>query len=90
MTNRDIAMRGGEGILTLADIPDLKAGTRRVFNLMKDGRWYLREEIEEAAQGVEGMKRMRELRGMGYTINKFRVPGTRQWRYQLARKGHYD
>ena len=89
MTQRDILRLGGEGVLTPEDIPELKAGTRRVLALMLDGRFHSAQEIMLAAgrdgvPAMEGLRRMRELRGHGFDLEKERV-GNRQWMYRLIR-----
>ena len=53
---------GGEGILTLSDLPALNTQRRRVWSLKSDGLWHPANEILAAAGGSEGLRRMRELR----------------------------
>lgn len=53
---------GGEGILTIDDLPQLKSQRRKVFLLLLDGQWHTGPEIIEATGGMEGLRRMRELR----------------------------
>ena len=90
MTQRDISRLGGEGILTPDDIPELKAGTRRVLALMLDGRFHSADEIMGAAgkggvPAMEGLRRMRELRAHGFDVEKERV-GNRRWMYRLKKR----
>ena len=73
-TQRDISRLGGEGILTPDDIPELKAGTRRVWALMQDGQFHSAQEIMGAAgkgdiPAMEGLRRMRELRAHGFDLD---------------------
>lgn len=82
---REIAALGGIGILTEADLRDLKGGRRRVYELMKNGFWYSREEVCAAAGGSEGLRRMRELRKY-YEVEKKRLEGRRCWIYRLRDK----
>ena len=89
MTQRDISRLGGEGILTPDDIPELKAGTRRVLAPMLDSRFHSAEEIMAAAgkgdvPAMEGLRRMRELREHGFDVEKERV-GNRRWVYRLKK-----
>ena len=88
MTQRDILRLGGQGILTPEDIPELKAGARRVLALMLDGQYHTAYEIMVAAgsDGVlatEGLRRMRELRTHGFGLEKERMGTHRQWMYRL-------
>ena len=81
---------GGEDILTSKDLSDLKAGTARVANLMKDGGWYTPDQIREAAgkngaPATEGLRRLRELRCIeGVAIHKRRRSDTRCWEYRIS------
>lgn len=84
---------GGEGILNTTDLDDLKAGVRRVFDLMQDGDWYDRNAICLAAgtDGIpayEGMRRMRELREW-FTVERKRLDG-RYFVYRLRPKIEAD
>jgi len=90
MTQLDISRLGGEGILTPEDIPELKAGARRVLALMRDSRFHSAEEIMVAAgkggvPAMEGLRRMRELRAHGFDVEKEMV-GTRRWMYRLKER----
>ena len=90
MTQRDISRLGGEGILTLKDISELKGGTRRVLALMRDGRFHSAQEIMIAAgkgdiPAMEGLRRMRELRAHGFDIEKEKM-GNRHWMYRLQKR----
>ena len=81
---------GGEDILTSRDLSDLKAGTARVAELMKDGGWYTPDQIREAAgkngaPATEGRRRLRELRCIeGVVIHKRRRSDTRCWEYRIS------
>jgi len=86
-TQRDISRLGGEGILTPDDVPELKAGTRRVLTLMSDGQYHSAQEVLVAAgkdgiPATEGLRRLRELRAHGFDVEKERT-GNRQWMYRL-------
>jgi len=59
---RYIRSLGGEGILTEEDVPDLRKGRGRVLQLMSDFAWHSRSAVCDAAQQVEGSRRLRELR----------------------------
>ena len=91
MMNQQILRLGGAGILNYRDITELTRGVRRVLTLMSDGGWHTAEEIELAAgeHGIparEGLRRMRELRSFGYTIDRMRQEDTRQWLYRLNKQ----
>lgn len=71
------------------DLSELNDGAERVYHLMRDGRWYTREQICMAAgQGgvpaSEGLRRMRALRLL-FIIEKERVSEHREWRYRIVR-----
>ena len=80
---------GAYGVLMSQDVEDLKAGTRRVFDLMRDGEWHSPEAIEMAAgeNGVPargGARRMRDLRAIpGVTVER-RSIGGRKFRYRMT------
>lgn len=72
------------------DLTDLRAGVRRVYLLMRTGRWCSRQEICDAAQGSEGLRRMRELRSelraRGFDIDRRKRPNSREFEYKIIRK----
>ena len=79
---------GGPGILTGKDTRDLNAASMRVLKMMSDHEWHTAEEIELAAgkDGIparEGLRRMRQLRQIGFDVSKKRKPGCREWVYKL-------
>lgn len=70
---------------TEKDRLELSAGRQRVLNLLKDGLWHTSAEVLRAAQGSEGLRRLRELRACGYKIEKRRTcDDSRTWEYRLA------
>jgi len=84
---RDFERLGGVGILTDADLVQLKSAVGRVYLLMRGGAWYGREAIELAAgtggqPAQEGLRRMRELRQF-FRVERRRVAERRVWEYRL-------
>lgn len=82
---------GGFGILTDSDLVALGGGVRRVYELMRDGQWHTREQIELAAgtngkPAAEGMRRMRELRRW-FEIEMQRASEGRLFRYRIKPQG---
>lgn len=63
---------GADAPLRLADMRKLRGQRRAVATLMADGRWHGAPEIRDAAGGSEGLRRLRELRGMGFVVEKAR------------------
>ena len=83
------ALGAPDAPLTAIDVSQLNQGARRVYDLLFDGRWHDRDEIERAAgeRGVaaaEGMRRMRELRQRGFKIEKHRTSDRRVWLYRMV------
>lgn len=81
---------GGEKHLDENDAVQLKAGTKRVLELMKDGQWHEADEICLAAgqNGIparEGLRRARELRRLGYLLECSKGEG-RSFKYRLREK----
>ena len=65
---------------------NISLSTRRqnVLALLQDGEWHSTAQIgHPAIGGSEGMRRLRELRKMGYPIVKQRHEGHDDWLYQL-------
>ena len=83
---------GGVGVLTVTDLREIRAASKRVAELMADGQWFTADEIKMTAgkdgePATEGLRRMRELRAItGIDIEKEKIPGTRKWRYRLVKK----
>lgn len=70
--------------LTFKDHHDFKTGKGRVLALMSDHRWHSAEEIRQAANGSEGLRRLRELRNGGHHVEKRRLsPKSRTYYYRL-------
>lgn len=88
---RHAARLGGVGVLTQGDLAKLNAAVLRVFGLMSDWRWHKAVEIRQVAgedgrPATEGLRRMRELRGRGFEIEKRRVGAdNRAFEYRLAK-----
>ena len=61
--------------LTCQDMRDFNESQMRVFELMSDGNWHDAIAIRAAAQGSEGLRRLRELRAKGYVIDKRKTAG---------------
>lgn len=61
--------------LTCQDMKDFNESQMRVFELMSDGNWHDAIAIRAAAQGSEGLRRLRELRSKGYVIDKRKTAG---------------
>ena len=77
---------GAEGILEEEDLPSLDSQREKVRQLMLDGQWHSGPEILETAGGTEGMRRLRELRAKGYTVEKARDSLNRRfWWYRMTR-----
>lgn len=77
--------------LTAADLLAFKRGVRRVYTIMRTGRWCSREEICKAAEGSEGLRRMRELRAelrlRGYDIIRRKRLNSREFEYRICKLG---
>lgn len=77
-----LAIGGADAPLELADIPPLKAGVMKAYELAKDGDWHTADEIEAYVGQRESLRRFRQLR-QWYTIEKRRITGVRAWEYRL-------
>jgi len=78
------AQRTGFESMSGLDYFGLQAACRRVWELMRDGQWHSATEIIDAAKQREGLRRMRDLTQIGYTIEKHRPEGSREWRYRMV------
>lgn len=71
--------------LTQKDWEELGAGRARVLRLMMDSDWVDANRIREAAGGSEGLRRLRELREMGFQVLKRRsATESRLFEYKLG------
>lgn len=85
--NAIIKRLGGMNKLTPADVPQLEHAKLKVLRLMADGQWHDAEEIIAASGQREGLRRMRELRKDGFTVEERRAEqNKREWQYRLAEK----
>ena len=75
---------GGPGDLRVDDMPEVRAGVKRVLEIMSDGNWYSNQELRDATGLEQADRRRRELSAMGYTIHKRRVGGSRHFVYRLG------
>ena len=82
MSYQQLLALGGNG-LTEADLMDFSEQKRRIYELMKDGRWHTRREIEEAGKCAEAIRRMRDLRQF-YPIEKRRATDNRIYEYRMV------
>jgi hypothetical protein len=81
--SQEIARLGGVGILIKQDLPSLSKAQRRIVVLMEDEHWHSATEIIEASGQREGLRRLRDLRSKGYTVNMERDGESREFFYQL-------
>lgn len=80
----EYSRRNGFESATERDLADLQEACHRVWRLMRDGQWHTAQKIIDTAEQREGLKRMRELRALGYVVEKDRVGESREWRYRLV------
>ena len=78
------AQRTGFESMTGLDFYGLQAACRKVYDLMKDGQWHSAQSIIDASGQREGLRRMRDLRQIGYTVEQMRPEGSREWSYRLV------
>ena len=61
--------------LSLAEIRALTKRERAVFNILLDGQWHPGHELTQPhTGGSEGLRRLRELRAKGHTIEMKKDP----------------
>lgn len=72
---------GGYKELTQKDIDDFSFAKKRIWELMKDGRWHTASSIIKASGQREGLRRMRDLRPY-FKIEKKHI-GSRQYSYRI-------
>lgn len=87
---RWLVAHGALGIVDVEDVEDLRRGVDAVWNLMKDGAWRTRPEIESALPfALESMRRMRDLRAeletVGWTVARRRRSG-RIFEYRIEER----
>ena len=78
------AQRIGFASMTPHDFSGLQAACRRVYDLMRDGEWHTAQAIIDASGQREGIRRMRDLRQIGYQIETDRPGDGREFRYKLV------
>ena len=78
------AQRTGFESMTGLDFYGLQAACRKVYDLMRDGAWHSAQSIIDASGQREGLRRMRDLRQIGYTVEQMRPEGSREWSYRLV------
>jgi hypothetical protein len=83
----EIRAIGGDNAsaLTEDDLIDFSDAEKRIIDLMKDGRWYGDEQIIYVSQQREGLRRLRNLRKRGYTVEARRVGKNRGFEYRLIK-----
>jgi len=70
--------------MTPHDFSGLQSACRRVYDLMRDGEWHTATEVIDASGQREGIRRMRDLRQIGYQIETDRPGQGREFRYKLV------
>lgn len=71
--------------ITGKDFRELNDAVQRVFALMSDGDWHEAQEIINVSGQREGLRRMRDLRRHGYTIESVRVSqDSREFKYRIT------
>ncbi len=73
--------------LNLDALRGLTQATHKVLMLMRDGAWHSATEIIRASEIREGLRRLRELRGFGLTVERRMKDGCqREFEYRLTVK----
>ena len=71
---RRISALGGDQVLTEEKAERTKVSVLRVLALMLDGRWHDPAEIRrvagDGAEATAGLRRLRELRGLGFHVER--------------------
>ena len=70
--------------MTERDFSGLQRACRLVYDLMKDGEYHTAQSIIDASGQREGLRRMRDLRQIGYVLEQHRPEGSREWSYRLV------
>ena len=78
------SQRIGFASMTARDFSGLQSACRRVYDLMRDGEWHTAQAIIDAAKQREGVRRLRDLRQIGYQIETDRPGDGREFRYRLV------
>ena len=65
------------------DFKKLGAAQKSALNLLSDGQPHTTMEIIKAG-GASGMRRLRELRELGFNIIGEAIKNSNQWRYHLV------
>lgn len=69
--------------LTDKDMREFGKATVRIYNIMKDGRWYNATDIIEISGQREGLRRMRDLRSKWIIEKKIHPTIKREFQYRL-------
>lgn len=84
----EYSRRLGMDDMTRRDMSELQAACHRVYGLMRDRQWHRAQQIIDVSGQREGLKRLRDLRALGYQIDKRRVVADgREWEYRLLSPG---
>lgn len=85
MKRNELQKIGGEHDLTNHDIEDFHEAERRIFRLMKDGKWRRASTIIKVSGQREGLRRLRALRSRGLEIEKRRDGRSRDFMYRIVK-----
>ena len=80
----DYAKRIGMKDMIEKDAKDFNEAHQAIFNLLSDGREHAATEIIEVSGVRDGLRRLRDLRQMGYDVPLVRKVGRESF-YQLKR-----
>jgi hypothetical protein len=75
---------GGVGILSEEDLSKFTGAMLKIVALMGDGEWYSATEIIKASEQREGLRRLRQLRGFGFKVERKRGGSRREFHYRLV------
>lgn len=65
------------------DQKDFTKAEQRIYELMKDEKWYPAQAIIQASGQREGLRRLRNLRSK-YNVEMLRMPKSREFWYRLS------
>jgi hypothetical protein len=86
---QEIKSLGGDNAsaLNADDIADFSDAEKRIIKLMDNGQWFTDLQVIHASCQREGLRRLRNLRKKGYTVETRRIFGTapRRYEYRLTK-----
>ena len=88
--NRQLSFEETQFVVNQKDYTRWNKQMRAIYDVLKDGHWHSRDELEQASSAKQPTVRISELRKKGYIIDCIRISDEGATLYKIVANVGYD